>query len=68
MNGGDVQRPIAVEGRRIIEEFPATRIHAIEIVILEPRTNEDGKPYAWRIERVYLWEIKLFGRYIEKKI
>jgi hypothetical protein len=55
--GDLVDRPIMGEGR-IIREFPATKIHGIEIVISEPRKKDDGTAYNWRIERVYLREIK----------
>lgn len=56
--GGDVQRRIVFEHERIVEEFPAVKISAIEIIILEPRMKDDGTPYHWRIERVYFREIK----------
>jgi len=64
-----VTRPIdGEEGKRIIEEFAAVKLRAIQVVIRQPMLKEDGTPYHWRIQNVHLREVKLFHRYYRKRI
>lgn len=60
--GGLVRRPIQFSGERIVTTFPVTKIRAIQIVISNPMIRDDGTAYHWRIENVYLREVRLFGR------
>ena len=66
--GGPVCQVIHGKGERIIREFPPVRMQAIEVIIRKPMLQNDGKPYHWRIANVYLREVKLFGRWIRRKI
>ena len=61
--------PIHGEGR-IIQEFPPVKLQIIEIMIGEPNTMDDGTPYHWRIQNIYLREIKfkVFNHLIRRKI
>ena len=66
--GANVQRPIIGMDKRIVEEFPPIKVYGIRVAISEPRMKGNDTPYHWRIERVYIREVKLFGHWLRRKI
>lgn len=66
--GTPVRKPFRYAGKRIFIQFEPVRCHGVEVIINKPMTKEDGTPYHWWIENVYLREVKLFGRWLRMRI
>lgn len=53
---------------RVHQEFPATKVQRIEIMISKPTLDDNGQPYHWKIYGFELTEVMFFGHFIKRRI